>query len=346
MILKNKQFWGTIIAVGLLAYCIKDVTLTDMKLLLEGVNYYYLIPSVVASFLFIILKALRWRVILSQRKVLSIRRAVTLFSAGQILNIMMPVLTGQVGRIFLFSKKEKIRKTFIFSTILLEVIFDALSLVVFLYLTSLAFAFPEKYREMSRILFIVTSIIVIALYVLIHHRQKIENFWEKILKKKSPSLYVGVKKFIRSFTRGMELLKSSQHLLSSMLYSIISWGLHALVVYFLLLSFGLDLPFAAAAAVMIINTLAVMIPVTPGNAGTFELAVSSSLAVFAVGRTDAVLFALALHLIDLIPIFVLGYIYLHYERVSLKEIKSSHADDSVYTRVDEEGQFVEERGSA
>lgn len=341
MFWKKKQFWGTLIAVALLAFCVKDIRLQEIKDLSGRLDLFYLIPAIISAFLYIITRALRWRLMVLQQKAIKVIRSLTLYSAGQIINILMPVLTGQVGRLFLFSKNEGLKKTFIFSTIVLEILFDSISLILFLFLTSLAFAFPEKYRSMSYILAGVTVLLITILYLILHYQPSIEKFSQKRFKNRWPGFYIGLKKFIRSFTKGIKLLRSSQHFFSSLGYSMASWICHALAIYFLLKSFGYDLPFAAAASVMIINTLALMIPITPGNAGTFEVAVSSSLAAFSVGRTDAVLFALALHLLDFLPITVMGYIYLHMEKISIIDIKARHEDDLVVDHLTEDGSLKE-----
>ena len=159
----------------------------------------------------------------------------------------------------------------------------------------------------------------------------------------APELCLRHRTAIRSFTQGIRLLRSSQHFIGSLIYSLVSWLTHTLVVYYLLKSFGFDLPIVAAATVMIINTLALMIPVTPGNAGTFEFAVSTALAAFPeVGRADAVLFALALHLLDLLPIAILGFIYLKFERVSISKLKEEHEDEIIFDRMTENGTLVED----
>jgi len=94
---------------------------------------------------------------------------------------------------------------------------------------------------------------------------------------------------------------------------------------------------------MIVNTIVLLVPITPGNAGTFEVAVSTSLAAFSVGRSDAVLFALALHLMDLLPSFGFGYLFLHMEKLSLKEIKEVQEDEAlIIDRIDEDGAYIEE----
>lgn len=342
MILKKKQFWGTIVAIALLAYCVKDVRLDEVKSLAREVDYLYLALATIASFLFFICKGLRWRIILSQQKQIPPIRAVLLFSAGQILNIMMPMLTGQVGRLFLFSRAEGIRKTVLFSTIILEVLFDAISLVVFLFVTSLAFAFPQEYRTVSLILVLITVAALIVLYTVLHWQLSLEELARKHFRDRAPGFYITMKKFLRSFNKGMILLRSSQHMIGSLAYSLLSWAVHTTVIFLLLKAFGLSLPFGAAAAIMILNTLAVMIPITPGNAGTFELAVSSSLIAFSVGRGDAVMFALVLHLLDLLPIVTMGLIFLHQDKVSIREIKSQHEEDIVFDQVSEEGVFVDD----
>ncbi len=347
---KKKQFWGSLIAVALLFYCVKDIKIEDMKSLSERINYFYLILASICSFSFILTKGYRWKLMVSQQKSMKAWRALTLYSAGQILNIIMPMLTGQVGRMFLFSKNEGLKKSFIFSTIVLEILFDSLSLILFLLLTSIAFAFPEKYRFVSYIIASITFVLIVILYMILLFQGNLENKMQSKLKPRWPSFYIGLKKFIRSFVKGINLLKSSQHFFGSLGYSVASWVSHTLVVYFLLKSFGFELPFAAAASIMILSTLALMIPITPGNAGTFEVAVSSSLIAFSVGfvgdvgyvgRSDAVLFALVLHVIDIIPIGILGYSYLHMEKVSIREIKAEHEDENMFDKVSEDGSLVE-----
>lgn len=344
--LTNKQLWGTIIAIGLLAYCVKDIRLAEIRELAERVNYHYLLPAIASAFIFIIFRAIRWRMMITRQVPLPLVRGTCLYSAGQVLNMVMPVLTGQVGRLFLFSNKLALRKTFIFSTIVLEVLFDALSLIIFIFFTSLAFVFPEEYRFLSYILAGATAVLLAGLYLITSKQTKIEEFARRKLAFRWPGVYIGIKKFVRSFTKGIMLIRSSQQMAGSVAYSLASWATHMLVIWFLYKSFGFDLPIAAAAAIMIINTIVLMIPLTPGNAGTFEFAVSTSLAAFSIGRTDAVLFALSLHLMDLLPIVTMGSIFLHLEKLSLRELKAKAVElpgSSVIATLSNDNDLVEEK---
>lgn len=341
---KKKRFWGSLIAVALLAYCVKDLRWTDLQQMMSRLDLRYLIPAIACAYLFIIAKAQRWRLLVSQHKRIPSVRLTSLYSAGQVLNIAMPALTGQVGRMILFSRYEGLRKTFVFSTIVLEVLFDAVSLVVFLLLTSLAFAFPERYRTVSIVIASLTLAALILLYLILSYRRQLEDLGRRQLRDRWPGTYVTITKFIRSFTKGIEALRSTPHIFGSLALSLFIWATHVLVIYFLLMSFGYELPLAAAASVMIINTIALMIPITPGNAGTFEVAVSTALAAFSVGRSDAVLLAVALHLLDLLPVVTLGAGFLRAEKDSIRRLKSEeHPDVFSEASDNEEDEVVLER---
>jgi len=339
---KKKQFWGALIGLALLAYCAKDIRYSEIDDLLKRVDVLYFGLAIVSAFVFMVFKGLRWRLMISQQKKVSVKRAVTLYSVGQLLGITMPALTGQVGRVVLFSRKEGIRKTVVFSTIVLEVLFDAISLIVFMLVTSLAFAFPEKYRYLSFVVAGITVMAMIVLYLILQYQNGLEEFARCRFRDRWPGVYITCKKFLRSFTKGIEMLRSSQHMFGTLFLSLAAWTTHMMVVWFLIMAFGFEVPFATAAVVMVINTIALMVPITPGNAGTFEIAVSRSLAAFPeVGRSDAVLFALILHIVDLLPVFIYGYLFLYIEKLSFREIKAVHEKDIILDRIDEDGSFIE-----
>ncbi len=332
--LKKKQFWGAIIGIALLAWCAKDVKWQDLETLAERTNYWYLIPSVIFAFLFVIFKALRWRVLVSPQKNIPLIRAVTLYSTGQVLNIAMPALTGQVGRLILFSRKEHLRKTFIFSTILLEILFDAISLVVLILLTSLVFVFPSEYRVIGFVIAGFTVGVLIIFYLMIHFEEPLEGQLRRHIRNRWPGAYITLTKFLRSFTKGIRMLRSTSHFSQTLGISFALWAAHLFVIHFLFKSFGFELSIPVAAAIMIINTIILMVPITPGNAGTFEVTVSTSLKAFSVGSTDAVLFALALHLFDVLPAFVLGFWYLKVEKLSLRQLSEEQPVGRVIDEVE------------
>jgi len=321
LFLKKKEFWGTLIALGIFLYLLKDISPADINRLLKRVNIYYFIPALLMQFGMVILKGIRWRTIIEKTKNIPYYRVIPLFAAGQMLNIVMPALTGQVARLLLFSKNAGLRKTFVFSTVVMEVLFDAISLLIMILLLSMAFVFPVEYRSISYIIAIATGAMFILLYLLLSFKTKIGNFGRRHIRGRWPGVYITVKKFALSFTKGIALLRSTQYFFRTLILSLVAWTSQILVVYFLFKAFGFQLPFVTAIVIMVINILALLIPITPGNAGTFELAVMAPLLAFNILKSDAVMYALALHIIDLIPIFIIGMFFFRSQRMTIKEIK-------------------------
>jgi uncharacterized protein (TIRG00374 family) len=321
-ILKKKGLWGSLIAIILLAYCLKDINQSDLENIYYDTNFYFILLSFFLQGSVIITKAFRWRTIVENTKKLSILKLIPLFSACQLVNIVMPALTGQVGRILLLSKKAELRRTYVFSTIVLEILFDAISLVIFLLLLSTAsLVFPPQFRSIGYAIAGITIAAFIFLYLLLHYKEKIEIIWRRLLRGRWPGIYIGLMKFSQSFTRGMTLLRSSRYFFRTLLYSLLSWTGHVFVIYFLFRAFGFDLPVISAIVIMLINTLALMVPITPGNFGTFELVVVAPLLALKIAKADAVLFALTLHIVDMMPAVIMGLLFIYTEKLSLREIK-------------------------
>lgn len=335
-VFKKKHFWGIVIAVILLAYCLKDVRIHDIRELFFRVNLYYLIPALTTEFVMIVFRALRWRTIVEKTKRIGVFRVIPLYSAGQVLNIILPALTGQVGRLLLFSKKESLSKSYVFSTIVIEILFDAISLLIFVFLLSMvSFVLPPEYRTISYAIGIVTFALFTILYLILHFKEGIGRFGRRLMRGRWPGLYITLKKFSYSFTKGIDLLQSGHYFLRTLFLSLLAWFSHVIVIYCLFKSFGFNLPIASAIVVMVINTLALLVPITPGNAGTFELAVAAALMAFKIIKPDAVLFALALHILDLIPIFLMGGFFFRTEKMSLKEIEAEGQKEKFLNQVDE-----------
>jgi len=333
---KKKELWGSIIALGIFAYLLKDISLDDIRQMINRVNIYYFIPAILMQFGMVFLKGIRWRTIVEKTVKLPILRVVPLFAAGQVLNIFMPALTGQVGRLLLFSKNVGLKKTFVFSTVVMEVLFDAIGLLVMILLLSMAFVFPAEYRSISYIIAIVTASMFIFLYLSLTFKDRIGAFGRKHLRGRWPGTYITLKKFALSFTKGIALLRSTQYFFRTLILSLLAWGSQILVVHFLFRAFGFQLPTITAVMIMVINILALLIPITPGNAGTFELAVMAPLLAFKIAKSDAVMYALALHLCDLIPIMIMGLFFFRSTKMSIKDFKEEGEKEEVLGEVESE----------
>ncbi|HKZ21576.1 MAG TPA: lysylphosphatidylglycerol synthase transmembrane domain-containing protein, partial [candidate division Zixibacteria bacterium] len=226
---------------------------------------------------------------------------------GWMVNVILPALTGQVARSFMLSKKQNLAKASSFASIALEVVFDGLSLLLLMVVVSYMFAFPSWLIRGEYTLAISVSLGLAFLYFLTHN----QKLFSKLKVKFPHKVTEKIDQISHSFSQGLQMLKSSKHIVLVTLFSILSWLFQIAVVTLLLLAFNFKIPVWSAVVIIIINALMMMFPLTPGNIGTFQVATILGLSFFDVHKTEALSFGLVLHSLDILPFLFLGNLFLY-----------------------------------
>lgn len=324
-LLKRKRFWATVIALGLIIYLFRDFNFREVWDIIININFWYLIPLSVLEVIIAFIRSQRWKYIIDPGKKIGTWNMFSTFSIGMMINLLLPALTGQVARIFLLAKKEEIKKTFAFTSVVLEVLFDAIVLFGLLVLVSSFYVFPDYLRSS----WLIGGMLVLALTIFLYwisrkHSEvadKIENgdFGQK----------GGVGERIRevkaTFVYGLKMLRSSKHLLVVTGLTIASWSLQACMVYLLIAAFNLKINLWGAVVIMVINTLMVMVVVTPINIGTFQLACIFALSLFNIEKQTALSYSIVLHAFNYIPPVIIGWLFSLREGLSFKKLYREQA---------------------
>ena len=134
-----KKLLGVAVAIGLLFLSFYKVNLRELWSSIAQLNFLYLFASFCSAVAMNWAKGMRWRALIREVKPVSKTRMFALFHVGQMINLSLPALTGQAGRIVMLSKAEGLSKTLCFTTVAMEVLFDGISLIVLVYLASFIF---------------------------------------------------------------------------------------------------------------------------------------------------------------------------------------------------------------
>jgi hypothetical protein len=109
---------------------------------------------------------------------------------------------------------------------------------------------------------------------------------------------------------GLSATGDPRALAGSLLASSASWMVEIVVVLFAFEAMGFHLPWPAAVAVLIGVNVALAMPFAPpGNAGTLEAGATVGLVSFGVPKEQALAFALLYHLLQIVPIGILGAVF-------------------------------------
>ncbi len=122
--------------------------------------------------------------------------------------------------------------------------------------------------------------------------------------------------FVGRLRSGLAAVREPRALLAGLAWGIAGWVAEAAIAFATLAALGLPATVTAAILAVIAASAAAAVALAPGNAGSFELATAVALAGAGIPGDDALAFAVAFHLVHLVPVAVLAGIVLVHEAVS------------------------------
>ena len=327
--MKNWKFWiGIIISMAILYLAFYRI---DFRLLLEtlhGANYLYLFPIVFIIFVNMALRAVRWGYLLRPIKKIGFLNLFEGILIGFMANNVLPVRMGEFVRAYIIGRSERIKKSASFATVMVERLFDGLTVLGLLVVVLLFINLPPENIYFKKALQM-GGYITVAIYgftftiLFIIKTQtrwflKIALFFTRPFPSKVTRNGIST---IKSFKEGLLSVDSAKTMLISFLYSLIIWAVFACAIYCMGLAFGLKLSISATAMVLLAICLAMMIPSTPGYIGPYHASVAYALVLYNIPLEKALSFSLVFHATNYIPITLAGFLYLWRHQLSLKKIR-------------------------
>jgi hypothetical protein len=122
---------------------------------------------------------------------------------------------------------------------------------------------------------------------------------------------------LERFVEGIVPLKSRADYPIVLLLSILIWVCYGFIFHLTLLAFDFyslyHLPWLASLILLVITTIGIVVPSSPGYVGTYHYLCQVSLALFGVPASPALSYAAAVHAISFVPVLIAGLILSYYE---------------------------------
>lgn len=318
---RGSRLWmSIIISAFFLLLAFYKVDFHKVREALETANYTYLPMGVILSMLTNIFRSYRWKYVLNPIQKVGILRLFSGVAIGYMANNLLPARLGEFVRAYIIGKKEGISKSTTLATIVVERIFDGLTLLFFLVLISLFFPLPLWIRRAGFAATVFFLSLSAFLFLLMFKKTIGVQLVEKGVGFFSSRVAPRASRLMDSFLSGLAIVNHKKDILMVFLLSVFAWSLEATTYYVVGLSFGINLPFYVPVLTVVIVNLGIMIPSAPGYVGTFEFFCISVLAIFYIEKSVALSFAIVLHAVLFIPITIVGLICFWKEHLSLAEI--------------------------
>ena len=345
------KFWvGIAVSVVLLALFVFTVDIGRFLEALSRADYALVVPAAGLYLVSLLFRTLRWQRLLRHLKRVGVVRLYPVVVVGYMANNLLPMRIGELVRSYYVGEREGVSKATALMTIFVERLLDALTLLALIALVALfvpVLGVAEGFGRLSSVPwpllvagFTAPFVIGFGGLVLVALRPETAARWGRAALRPLPRrLEARGAEAVDMLLGGLVSLRSPRSVVALFLLSVPVWlfeaGLFVVIAY----SFDLDLAFdnavemgAALVLVMAIANIGASVPAAPGGIGLFELIARETLVLLplaAVDRADAGAYAAVVHAVLLVPMIVLGQVFLWTQNVSLGRLsRASAAEDA------------------
>lgn len=315
-----KFLFSLIISALFLYLALRGLDLAAIGQSLQGVQLPLLFLAMVIHLSSFWIRSIRWTVLLTHIKPLSPSIVFSPLAISYLANNTLPMRAGEVVRAYLLGRDQGISKASGLSSIVLERICDGLTVLSFLGGVALLAPLPAWARSIGLLAgagFVGATTFLLGLAFFrrqtFHLVRKISRFLPQRIGTKLDSL-------LERFVEGLDVLQDPRALFAVFGWSVVVWGVEAVALHLTAIACHLSLPLTGSVFALVITNLGIMVPSSPGYVGTFEFFCRKSLDAFGVAAVPALGFALVLHVVQFVPITLVGLACLLKQRVSLRSV--------------------------
>jgi uncharacterized protein (TIRG00374 family) len=281
--------------------------LADVLQSLRTANYWWILPGIAVYMVGLWVRSWRWHYTLRHIKPVPVARLFPLVCIGYFGNNVYPLRAGEILRSFGLKRSESISMTSSLTTVLIERIFDGLTMLLFVFL-ALPFApMPTQYRNLV-ILLTTLMLTATAIFIFMAAKPKLMSGTYNWMAARLLPARIRTKTdelFLR-FMDGLASMGSGRSVVMIFFTSVIIWLLETVKYWFVMHAFNFSVGFIVLMLMNGLVNLATTLPSAPGYIGTFDTPGIETLVAFGIERNLAASYTLTLHAALWVPVTLLG----------------------------------------
>ena len=314
--MKKNILAGIAVSCVCIYFALRGINLSEVAATFRAMQYSYIIPVVLTSLASLYLRSYRWGVMLDRLVSYDQWTLFKVSSIGFMAIGVLPARLGEFVRPYLVKQQSGVRMSSTMATVVLERVFDLLTLMLFLFVVLVKISLPPEIFK-AGIIMLTISLTVLAVLIIFGTRRDFSaQIIGRAMKFLPGRIGAPAARLADSFLEGLQLLPDVKKTLWVLVLSLANWLLIGLSNYVLFYAFGMHLSIYNAFAVLAIVALGVMIPAAPGFIGTYHYACVLGLTWFGIAKSEALSYAVALHFLQMSPAIVIGLVLLPFQKLS------------------------------
>lgn len=342
-------------AVFILWFFGRSLDWTEIRENFSQANSTYLIISTLLICVGYLLRAFRWRTLLSPITKTSLNE---LFAATTV-GFSVIFIAGRAGEIvrpmWLAMRDHRVRPSAGLISLVVERICDLVALICFFAISLLWLKPPAGHEsEFAHVrsigIFMLVGVVfgILAMYLYHVYAKEISGWFERLIDrqfipKKVQAIFLNI---LEQLATSLEIFRDWREVASVIFWTILVWLAIALPTWLIILAFGVEMNFADSFFVMFVAALGSIVPTPGGAAGAFHAATAGSLILLGIDRERAAAIAIAMHIISFAPALIFGIYYFIRGDVSWARLRNLLSSDHAVEDVEHETEFQVHRSEA
>lgn len=320
--------FGLAVTAAALWWSTRNVKLKDFINDLQNFNPWWLIPAFITFYYSMYLRAVRWGLLFRPHHDLKGYQVFRPLMLCFGFNCILPGRVGEVARAFIIGKKTGVPTAL--ATVVAERIIDAATLIGLLAfclwqlppmdpnISVQLWGMPkpltgEAFNDASRNIIVISFVLVAGVIVfMIPLTQRILHAIIRRLPV-ADRFKSSLHHLLIHFAQGFHALKEPWTMARILFQSLVIWSLIGVSNLAIAKGFNMQMNLAQAEAQMVIVAIFITLPATPGYWGLFEAGIVFSSIVLGIVRAEqqslALAYALVVHILQYLPIVILGLIF-------------------------------------
>jgi uncharacterized protein (TIRG00374 family) len=325
----KRKAWSLVLGIAISAFFLilifYNVDLKELGRALKSADYFWLIPNIMMVVFAMFQRAERWKFMLRPIASVKYGKLLSATCIGFMANNVLPFRLGEFVRAYALARKEsRITKSASLATIFVErMVFDLLALLLILAVILLftPIVVDDKFKFGAALSLGIAVFGLILAVVVVAKPEGSGRLLTRYLFFLPDRIKEIINRTIVKSSKGLLFLKDWRLTLWVSAHTILIWLFMGISNIFVFYAFGFDLPVYASYVLLVVVSISILIPSSPGFIGVYHGGVVWTLHFFKIGQNDALSCAIILHAAQFIPITLMGFYYLYREGLSLRQLE-------------------------
>ncbi len=326
-----------LLGIGVSALCVwlsmKDVRFGEVLTALSGANALGFVVVMLITLGGFWLRAVRWSYFIQAGRPLSMDSLFSATMIGFMANNVLPFRLGEFVRPWALARRERLSKTTLLATVVVERAVDMLTLLGIFGISMLVHPIAENtdagrlVQWGARLLIGLCVGLTLMVVAVERNRRLAQAVVRGLTRPLAGAAREKVEHMFERFIEGLGLFRDLRRLVIVFALSFAMFLCFALALGVSLWSLDISLPWYAGLVMLVITAIGIMVPAAPGYIGTLNIACTAGLALFGVGKAQSVPFSWFYFFSQWLPITAVGLLYLNREGLSLRSLGQAEQGD-------------------